>query len=86
MSVWLTCCVWGALSIVTITMLVVLLKTRKPFSSLLRSASQGICAMLAVNLVGIASGVSIGFGWFSMLFASLLGIPGVITMLLMELI
>lgn len=69
-----------------IAVMVGLLRTKKPIRSLLGSGVQGICALAAVNVAGAFTGVSLGLNLLTGLSGLLLGIPGVITLLLLKLI
>ena len=54
--------------------------------SWLLSALQGIAALFAVNLIGLVSGVTIALNGWSFGTAALLGMPGVIGTLLLNVI
>lgn len=64
--------------------LVVMIRTGRPLRQLLSSFVQGICAVAAVDVIGVFTGVSLGFSWFSMISCVAFGMPGVISMLLMH--
>lgn len=49
-----------------------------------RSALSGLAALSAVNLAAAFTGVSLGFSWLSGGIAMALGIPGVVSMLLVN--
>lgn len=66
--------------------LIALFRTQKPIRSLLGSGIQGICALAAVNVAGAFTGISLGLNLFSGLCCVVLGIPGVISLLLLKLI
>ncbi len=59
-----------------------MIRTRRPVRSLLGSTLQGFCALAAVNVTGIITGVTLGVNWLSATCCALLGVPGVITLLL----
>ncbi|MBO5928807.1 MAG: pro-sigmaK processing inhibitor BofA family protein [Clostridia bacterium] len=61
-------------------------RTGKPIRSLLGGALQGACALAAVNVACAFTGVSLGINWFSGAVCLALGVPGVITILLLKLI
>lgn len=86
MSVWLSVLVGVVAGAAILWVLITLVRTGKPIRHLLASCVQGICAIAAVDIVGIFTGVSLGFGWFTMLGCAAFGMPGVISMLLMRLI
>lgn len=65
---------------------VALLKSKRPLRQLLATALQGLCALAAVNVTGIFTGVSLGLGWLTGGVAMLLGLPGVAGLLLARLL
>ena len=67
-----------------IAILVALVKSGKPVRRFIGSALQGWCALAAVNVVGMFSGISIGLNVFSAVVCSVLGVPGVIALLLLN--
>jgi inhibitor of the pro-sigma K processing machinery len=44
----------------------------------------GLGALLAVNTVGAFTGVTLGYSWLSIGMAGVLGIPGVISLVLLD--
>ena len=50
------------------------------------SALQGIAAMFAVNLTGIVTGVTLATNWYTVATYIVLGLPGVIATLVINLI
>ncbi|MBQ1210377.1 MAG: pro-sigmaK processing inhibitor BofA family protein [Clostridia bacterium] len=58
----------------------------KPLRRLLSTALQGLCALAAVNVAGVFTGVTLGLGWLTGGVAMLLGLPGVAGLLLMRLL
>ncbi len=63
-----------------------MIRTRRPVRSLLGSTLQGACALAAVNVTGLITGVSLGVNWLSAVCCALLGVPGIITLLLFNVI
>ena len=61
-------------------------KSDRPLRRIFGSSLQGVCALGAVNLLGAFTGVSLGFGYLSAGVSILLGLPGVISLLIMRLI
>ncbi len=59
---------------------------KRGFSALILSALQGTVAVFAVNLVGLATGISLAVNWYSLGAGALMGAPGVISMLLLNVI
>ena len=63
-----------------------MIKSQKGATSFALSALQGLAAMFAVNLTGLVTGVTIAVNWYSMAAFSVLGLPGVIGALMMNII
>ncbi len=58
-----------------------MIKSEHGASSFAISALQGIAAIFAVNLTGIVTGISLAVNWYTLTACVLLGLPGVITAL-----
>lgn len=58
-----------------------MIKSEKGASSFTVSALQGIAALFAVNLTGIVTGITLSVNWYTLAACVLLGLPGVITTL-----
>ncbi len=67
-------------------LLMVLFRSGKPIRRLLAGALQGACALAAVNVTGMFTGVSLGLNVFTAIISGALGVPGVITLLLLNVI
>ena len=63
-----------------------MIKSEKGASSFALSALQGIEAMFAVNLAGLVTGVTLAVNWYTIVSFILLGMPGVIGALVLNLI
>lgn len=63
-----------------------MIKSEKGASSFALSALQGIAAMFAVNLAGLVTGVTLAVNWYTIVSFILLGMPGVIGALVLNLI
>jgi len=61
-------------------------KSEKGATSFALSALQGIAAMFAVNLTGLVTGVTLAANWYTVATYIVLGLPGVISTLLINLI
>jgi len=61
-------------------------KSEKGATSFFLSALQGIAAMFAVNLAGLATGVTLSVNWYTLTSSAVLGLPGVIGMLTLNFI
>ncbi len=86
MSVWLWI-LWGILGgVIALAVLVTVFRGRNPVRRLIGSGVQGLCALAAVNVAGAFTGVSLGLGLFSGIYCVLLGIPGVLSLLVIRLL
>ncbi|MBQ4618070.1 MAG: pro-sigmaK processing inhibitor BofA family protein [Clostridia bacterium] len=72
------------LAVVLTAVLIGALLTRRPLQALGGSALSGVGALMAVNVVGIFSGVTLAVNAFSMTVCALLGIPGVILLAVLQ--
>ncbi len=72
--------------ICTFSVLWWMIKSEKGGISFIKSALQGITGMCAVNLLGMVTGVTIAVNWYSMASFVILGLPGVIASLILNLI
>ena len=61
-------------------------KSEKGARSFVLSALQGIAAMFAVNLTGLVTGVTLATNWYTVATYIVLGLPGVIATLVMNVI
>ncbi|MBQ1950160.1 MAG: pro-sigmaK processing inhibitor BofA family protein [Clostridia bacterium] len=86
MSLWLKIPLLVGASVVVLAVLSAAVRSRKPVRSLLTSGAQGLCALGLVNVVGTFTGVSLGVGWLTAGTCFTLGIPGVISLLLLKII
>ncbi|MDD4546932.1 MAG: pro-sigmaK processing inhibitor BofA family protein [Oscillospiraceae bacterium] len=84
MSLWLQILFYGLGIGVSVAVLISLFKTKKPIRSFLGSSAQGICALAAVNVAGAFTGVSLGLNFISGFFCVALGIPGVVSLLVIK--
>lgn len=66
-------------------LLVILIRARKAVGAAALSALGGAAAMTAVNLTGLITGVVLPLNVFSLLVCCLLGAPGVISLLVLQL-
>ncbi len=75
-----------AAAISTVVVLWWMIKNEKGGMTFIKSAFQGLAGMFAVNLLGMVTGVTIAVNWYSMLSFVILGLPGVIGALMLNLI
>ena len=61
-------------------------KARKPVVTAFKSSLCGICAMLLVNLISAATGCYIAVNYFTVFIATVLSLPGVIGLLLLNIV
>ena len=73
-------------ALISLAVLVTALCRRRGIGGLLSSGVQGLLTLGAVHLLGGFFPVSLGVGWLTAGTAALLGIPGVTTLLLLNVI
>ncbi|MBQ8764128.1 MAG: pro-sigmaK processing inhibitor BofA family protein [Clostridia bacterium] len=76
----------SAAIICTVCVLWWMIKSEKGGVSFIKSAFQGLAGMFAVNLLGMVTGVTIAVNWYSIAAFIILGLPGVIGALILNLI
>ncbi len=76
----------SAAVISTVSVLWWMIKSEKGGLSFIKSAFQGLAGMFAVNLIGMVTGVTIAVNWYSMASFIILGLPGVIGALILNVI
>lgn len=69
-----------------ICVLLWIFKSPKGVRSFLISALQGLAALFAVNLSGMVTGVSVALNYWTAGVSAVLGLPGVISLLIMNII
>ncbi|MBR2405955.1 MAG: pro-sigmaK processing inhibitor BofA family protein [Clostridia bacterium] len=77
---------YGVGGVLAVVLLAALFRSGRPVRRLLGSTLQGACALAAVDVVGAFTGVSLGINWLSGVACAALGVPGIITLLLLKLI
>ena len=63
-----------------------MIKSEKGATCFAVSALQGLAAVFAVNLAGLVTGITLAVNWYTLGTAVLLGLPGVITALWLNLL
>lgn len=63
-----------------------LAKTKNPFKNAFKSAAMGFMALLCVNVTAKATGCYIAVNWLTAFVASFLSLPGVVGMVILNLI
>ena len=86
MSLFLTIALCGVAVLVLLAVWIALFRSKKPVRGLLGSGAQGLCALAAVNVAGAFTGVSLGLNLLSGLSCLFLGVPGVVTLLVLKVI
>ena len=84
MSLWLQILLYTVCGIVAIAILVALIRSRRPIRTLAGSGAQGLCALAAVNIAGIFTGISLGLNLISLVTCVVLGVPGVVALLILK--
>lgn len=83
---------WLQIGLVTVFLLAIIavftaaVRSGRPGRRLLRSGTQGLGAVVLLNVTAGVTGVSLGFSWLTVGSALLLGLPGVIGLVLMQII
>ncbi len=70
----------------TVIVLWWMIKNEKGGLTFIKSAFQGLAGLFAVNLLGMVTGVTIAVNWYSIISFIILGLPGVIGALMLNLI
>lgn len=83
---WLMVLLWGLAGAAALALLIALFRSGRPVRGLLAGVIQGACALAAVNVTGMFTGVSLGLNPFTAVVSGALGVPGVITLLLLNVI
>lgn len=83
---WLTIALYITGGVITLCVMIAFVRSGKPIRSLLGSTLQGACSLAAVNVAGAFTGVSLGITTFTGGCCVVLGVPGVVAMLFLQLI
>ncbi len=83
---WLSIVFWVLAFILIMILLITAIRNGRPCRRLFSSATLGLCALGAVNLLGGLTGVSVGFSWLAVGSSMLLGIPGVVGMVVLDVV
>lgn len=86
MSTWLSVVCGVIAAGIVLAVLIAQFRTKRPIRGILKTGLQGVCALAAVDVAGIFTGVSLGLNVFTGLVSLVLGLPGVIGILLLNLI
>ncbi len=86
MDLWMKILLWALGGAIVIAVLVAAFRTGKPLRRVAASGVQGLCALGMVDVLGAFTGVSLGFSWFTAGVCTVLGIPGVVGLLLLNIL
>lgn len=86
MSLWLQIGLFAALVLTAIAVFTAAVRIGKPLRRIFSSGLQGLGAIVLVNATAGLTGVSLGFSWLTAGCGALLGVPGVIGLVLMQII
>ena len=75
---------WGVAAIISLAILIALFKGGTPLRSALTSACGGVLSLLAVDVAGMFTGVSLALNALTLGCSAVLGVPGVITLLVLK--
>ncbi len=85
-TLWLQIALITALVLSAIAVFTAAVRSDKPLRRLCASGVQGLGAIALVNVTAGLTGVSLGFSWLTAGCGALLGVPGVIGLVLMQII
>lgn len=75
---------WAVAAALTLAVFIALVKGGRPVRTALSSGLQGFGALLAVNVAGIFTGVSMGVNIFTAACCAVMGVPGVVALLVLK--
>ena len=85
MSVWFTAIMGGLGGLIALIVFCTAVKQGHPFRVIFRSGMLGCAALGAVHIASAWTGIALGFGWFTGMIAFVLGVPGVVLLLALNL-
>ncbi len=83
---WMQIAFIALLVVTAIAVFTAAVRAEKPLRRLLGSGLQGLGALALVNITAGLTGVSVGFSWLTAGCGVLLGVPGVIGLVLMQIV
>lgn len=83
---WIQIALIALLVVTSIAVFTAAIRAEKPLRRLFGSGVQGLGALALVNVTAELTGVSVGFSWLAAGCGALLGIPGVIGLVLMQIV
>lgn len=68
----------------TAIVLFTMFKNGNFFKNMLKTIIQGITSLMAVNVLGLLTGVTIAVNWYTLITVSLFGVPSTISLILLD--
>ena len=81
---WTMILLWAVAAAISLAVFCALVRGGRPVRGLVSSGLQGIGALVAVDIAGAFTGVSMGFNLLTIFSSVVLGVPGVIALLLLK--
>lgn len=72
------------LAIGALAVYITMVKSGHFFKNLISSVFQGLASLLAVNVVGLVTGVTIALNWYTVISTSIFGTPACIALLFLD--
>ena len=76
----------AAVCLVMVIPIITMIKKGSFLNSLFISAFQGLASLLAVNALGLLTGITVAINWYTVAASVCLGIPACISMLILDII
>lgn len=70
----------------TVAVLTAVIKSKHIIKNVISSCFQGIMSLLAVNVIGLLTGVTIALNWYTIAFVSVFSTPACVALLLIDII
>ncbi len=61
-----------------------MLKSKHFFKSLINTVFQGLASPLAVNVIGLLTGITVALNWYTIVFSCVFGTPACIALLFLD--
>lgn len=79
-------CIVASLVTAVVIIIISSIKTKRFFSCIFLSAAQGICALFAVNALGLVTGLHLPLNEYTLIASAIGSTPAVIGMIILEII
>ena len=76
--------VYAVLAIAALAVLIAFVRSGRFFGAVIGSVVQGVASLLAVNVAGMLTGVTVAVNPVTLTAVSLLGVPGTVGLLLLD--